>query len=954
MATPPPDTASSTFDQTWHETDAAFLDPTSLPVAKVPRAWERKQETKITRDGKQKKVWRRYTLRSQHTSSATTEDDDVEAQTPHARPVKKLRVRLEGMEQTSVKFQGQGRAFKNTQWDRRKSGLTRKRPTSRRSSVKQMADTNESPEEVEVTLAEARHEDSSESDENDANDAKDTLEIDATVSDLTELQILSKAAEQLFGGESATSDAPSTVDIPPNSPVKDEEDVTVQAVANSPEKEAIVVIELAEDLSAPSEEMECHEADVHRVFEFHEKASKDTAEIPYDSDMNHNDDTRADADADAEENYSPAEDEPHELPVSGEGELLCAVESSPHPEPTNIVDLPTPGESLNPSAPDLVDTDNLQQDAEMSEITLGLEGFFPEPESDAAEEELQDPEEDSELIEENLQLELQKDMEMTPNKRFPEAQTHSQELEGVLSNESANNGKHALETLDVIILEQEDSITETQTGEDGVEGGAGDESNDIAAGLTLALFQPSTAESAERKLQSPAPAVIYSGGDDQTAALPMDDDTALLKDFLTRAAASKANKSTAISRRSSLQNRRDSGAIRQALASPRKILEDKDPNSPSKFDNEVTLDLSQTLTLNIGERPPLSPTSNQADPEGTEGTEGTEDDAQSLRSSRRSSRTRKSRLPQFSSTPQPVQTPKNISLRRTDGGEPVVLKRTEAQELGLLTRANTRKNKQGAVAVSLRLLKLSTANALSTPDDAATALEAKLKKKNVRWDEKLAYFQEGTTQTLESVLSHADLESLATPEELSLPISTPSVKSKPKTSKDRSSTPRVRRLRGLGAANGTPGKGLLAPASLLPTEVQEEKEACELQSVPKPSKIKKIKIAPTATDAALQAPTTESRLPLPGDASVGIEPTAQVKGTSVKERKSRLATPKKVKLHQPQPQIAAPQVPGDGKENQQNRSFGIPTPKMGLSLPRVVVPPVVETGLPRRRAGRKL
>jgi hypothetical protein len=205
--------------------------------------------------------------------------------------------------------------------------------------------------------------------------------------------------------------------------------------------------------------------------------------------------------------------------------------------------------------------------------------------------------------------------------------------------------------------------------------------------------------------------------------------------------------------------------------------------------------------------------------------------------------------------------------------------------------------------------------------------------KNIRWDEQLAYYQENP----ETV---AEAESLATPDELGMPdpVSTPSAKPKSKVSKN--STPKIRRVRGLGTANGTPGKGLLAPSSLLPEEVQEKKETAQAppQQLPKPkaSKIKKMQIA-SNTPAAPSPPPSSTKLPSLDIVPVGVEPT--------KERKSRLAAPKKVVL--PQPTSA---LPAEGKENPQRA-----TPKKGIPAPKVIVPPTVgmESGLPRRR-GRKI
>lgn len=287
--------------------------------------------------------------------------------------------------------------------------------------------------------------------------------------------------------------------------------------------------------------------------------------------------------------------------------------------------------------------------------------------------------------------------------------------------------------------------------------------------------------------------------------------------------------------------------------------------------------------------------------------------------------------------------PKNIALRRADGGEPIVLKRTEAQELGLLTRANTRKNKQGAFAVSLRLKKLNSdaLSRLSTDDNTnSSAAEVATGKKYVRWDETLAYFQE-STDTLANMI--ADAESLATPDELSLPVPTPSTKPKSVVSKDRNSTPNARRIR---ATNTTPGKGLLAPASMLPDGMMAEKEilAAQPQRLPKPksSRMKKMPVASSATDPVPSSLSREVQLP-----TVEVAPTVSEPAKATKERKSRLATPKRVKLPQP-----LSTVPVEGKENQ-SRAFVASTPKKGIPMPTVVVPPVVETGLPRRR-GRKL
>jgi hypothetical protein len=452
-------------------------------------------------------------------------------------------------------------------------------------------------------------------------------------------------------------------------------------------------------------------------------------------------------------------------------------------------------------------------------------------------------------------------------------------------------------------------------------------SANIADGLTFSFTPTKPQSPAPRRLHSPPPPPRpESGSDDVTMTVAFDDDTAILKDFLTRAAASKAEKAAVTThKRESLQNRRDSDVVRHALASPRKVLEEKDPNSPSKQHTELTLDLSQIPTLSKPAETLPSPTLCAEETETAE--------EKSAQASRRSSRTKKSRLP--------APGPPKINIRRADGNEVVVLKKDDAKVLADMTRNNTRKNKQGAFCVTVRLMKLAM-DAYNLPpiNDAEKEL---IVGKNVRWDETLAYYQENP-ETL------AEAESLATPDELGMSDAPEPKKKKEKTSK--TSTPKVRRVRGLGTTNGTPGKGLLAPASLLPGAVQEEKEAAQDKQAPKPksTKIKKMPVASstsTSIDSGLSSSTTDAKLPSLDVAPVGVQPGSQ--------RKSRLAAPKKVVL----PQTPSSAKAGD-KENVNRSGISDATPKKGLPTPKVIIPAIasvpptagMESGLPRRR-GRK-
>jgi hypothetical protein len=113
---------TTTFDNTWNETDATFLDPNALPVAKVPRGWERKQEVKRVGEGKEKKIWRRFSLRSRADDTPQESEDDEELDA-RSRPVKRRQHLSPEAVAKSTSRLGKKRAFKATRWDRRKSVL---------------------------------------------------------------------------------------------------------------------------------------------------------------------------------------------------------------------------------------------------------------------------------------------------------------------------------------------------------------------------------------------------------------------------------------------------------------------------------------------------------------------------------------------------------------------------------------------------------------------------------------------------------------------------------------------------------------------------------------------------------------------------------------------------------------------------------------------------------------
>lgn len=110
------------FNQTWHETDTAHLDPGALPVGRIPRGWERRREVKQASEGKPKSIWRRFSLRSSTTAAQQEDETEEEDHEAHARAVKR---RQRMSPQAMEKVQGSKRAFQGTRWERSKSVLPR-------------------------------------------------------------------------------------------------------------------------------------------------------------------------------------------------------------------------------------------------------------------------------------------------------------------------------------------------------------------------------------------------------------------------------------------------------------------------------------------------------------------------------------------------------------------------------------------------------------------------------------------------------------------------------------------------------------------------------------------------------------------------------------------------------------------------------------------------------------
>ena len=218
------------------------------------------------------------------------------------------------------------------------------------------------------------------------------------------------------------------------------------------------------------------------------------------------------------------------------------------------------------------------------------------------------------------------------------------------------------------------------------------------------------------------------------------DDTNLLKDFLNRAQARKLAKDGKIPAQGPTGT--------SPRRSPRKALAEKDSNSPSPHKSK-----------DLATRPGTPPGKERLDAFSF-------DDIDELNaeptSCRRSNRTR---LPTVSRASPGA--PSFIPVRRADGTDPVVLQKSMAQDLAVQTRANTRRNKGQSKPPKLAL------QTLTAESTEGTANRVRARAKQVSWGENLVYYQ----AMIEAAAGEEGKEE---------------------------KRPKVRRLRGLGATNGTP------------------------------------------------------------------------------------------------------------------------------------------------------
>lgn len=297
------------------------------------------------------------------------------------------------------------------------------------------------------------------------------------------------------------------------------------------------------------------------------------------------------------------------------------------------------------------------------------------------------------------------------------------------------------------------------------------------------------------------------------------DDTALLQAFLNRAAETKSSgRRISTSKRESITNRRDSDAVRQALASPAKpeVLADLDPNSPSPRKTTVVSDeIDNANILPEAESSPLQKT-------------------------RRSGRATRKAAPQ---TATPAAAPNKISIR----GNPdsVVLRKSEAQETSAITRTNTRKNKGGSVLPLYRLDKLRQQGVVDPLDDGMVVDDELISRPNskgkaLRWNETLVEFWQGGDVSETSVLSDELSSSSSAPLEndtMEVEAEVPTSRVAPPPPAETPSKPKIRRLKATRTAS-TPGKAPSAPLEgAAKADVAETAEAAAPQAkAPAPTK----------------------------------------------------------------------------------------------------------------------
>lgn len=227
------------------------------------------------------------------------------------------------------------------------------------------------------------------------------------------------------------------------------------------------------------------------------------------------------------------------------------------------------------------------------------------------------------------------------------------------------------------------------------------------------------------------------------------DDTKMLKDFVNRVQARKAAKGLQIPVYVA-------APMTSPRRSPRKALAEVDKNSPSP-----------RKPHDLANRPGTPPGDGKL---GSIDYDDLDDIAATQTSCRRSTRTRL-----FAPSTTAAGAPSLIPVRRADGEAIVLLQKSQAQELAMVTRANTKRNKGQSKPPKVTLQTLpadASEDGIARPGERGEA-------RAVGWDERLVYFQDRSEWK------------------------------EGKAEKRR----KVRRTRNVGATNGTPARKKPVPES---------------------------------------------------------------------------------------------------------------------------------------------
>ncbi|EKG13045.1 hypothetical protein MPH_09865 [Macrophomina phaseolina MS6] len=792
-------TRPASFEATWDQQDASFLQPGAIPLPKAHRAWERQPQSPFARNSRYRKVWKRYDLRSQPKTKLSAAEMNKKSPAKSPRKVVKKRALDAPLDPNATpgKKGPKNKAFAPTQWEtpRRNSGRIASRKIAQPIFIEEprpiTAQTEMSTPVTEDDIPKWSRAEGAEKNVSWHNNLEVGAIIeenkDSVETDKQSVPQVENAAEVLHSelAQGQREKTPPAAEISPEVMVVEEDEVS--ELQESPEQpqtenadpdvdtspsEVVAGVELnetSEDLveehgSVDSNPTESEAVKSCSVVEEDDQAqlakdisvdprhfgalseeqegSGNMSEQSYGEEVEHRE---ADLEASKSSNSLSGEDEPvdtfekatlHGFEDSKANQGACmnedqdptASEKQPSELPAN--DLGETKQVDGVIAQHLTVTEAAE---ELLDTTM--EGGEEQAQAGASATEAVVQESIAPLKEEkpiDAEHRLQADATLVA---IPDPTLEKDERSSTSS--VSDDGMDEAEQLD------EDEYTLTELPEGG-EGEVEDDATSIPSPSLSAAESPrfsSVADTLTLNLPDRTPPKNRTTKElPEEPASPIDEDTAFLKDFLSRADASKASREAATSRPESITNRRNSDIIRLALSSPRVALETKDPNfsstsnanpldqkaMPKESDSSSTASVTAVMKLDFSDLTSdltleKSSTSGSPSPAPQPPTEppSSKPPQPPTTTARRSARqTRQTRLP---ATPSASSAgPNRITLLR--GAEPIVLKKSEAQELTALTRNNTRRNKGAALAAPIRLNKLK-AEALKA--SAATSAEGK-------------------------------------------------------------------------------------------------------------------------------------------------------------------------------------------------------------------------------------